>query len=150
MTDQMGSTYVGAEVDANLIVPYVDSLSLLVGRKRVSELQERKAQRDGPCEHHLTLVSPPEFHGCNSTGLTASLEVTLVGIGRQANDVTETYYVVVESTQAQDFRRRLGLPPRDLHITLGYDPSDIYDMPKGLNTLVSRSNGDVVEFRFNV
>ena len=65
---------------------------------------------DGANEYHVTSVSPPEFGLCDIDGMPESVEILLIGLSRQANSVSETFYVAVASPEPQEFRR--GEPPR--------------------------------------
>lgn len=42
-----------------------------------------------------------------------------LGVGRIAQGTDETYFIVVNWPSAQSFRQKIGLPPKDFHITLG-------------------------------
>jgi hypothetical protein len=34
------------------------------------------------------------------------------------------------------FREKLKLPKKDFHITLGFNPNDVYDQPKNTSTIL--------------
>ncbi|PXF45260.1 Glutathione S-transferase C-terminal domain-containing protein [Gracilariopsis chorda] len=53
------------------------------------------------------------------------------------NDVKhEVFFVVIEWPEAQQLRGQMGLPVKDLHITLGFTEKDIHNCRKDLNTLI--------------
>jgi hypothetical protein len=97
-------------------------------------------------EHHITVISPEEapyllrLSRKDPEDLFGELyvegEPELVGIGRQSEDDNEVYYVVVNWPEIQDVRHAFGLPPKDLHITLGYTEEDIHGVPKDESTLI--------------
>jgi len=90
-----------------------------------------------------------------------SFQVTLLGLGKaeQLNAVNQfselepvaeleksaqpislskrTYFVVAKSHQAQLFRQRLSLNHKDFHITLGFEPTDIYGVKKDSTSLLT-------------
>jgi len=48
-----------------------------------------------------------------------------LGFAQHANE--EAYFVVIQWNSFNSFRERLGLPPRDLHVTLGFKKNDIHN-----------------------
>jgi len=48
-----------------------------------------------------------------------------LGFAQHIND--EAYFVVIKWDSFNSFRERFGLPPRDLHATLGFKKSDIHN-----------------------
>ena len=99
-------------------------------------LMRAKAERDGADEYHVTFVSPPEYEGMSWADTGDIWSARAVGIGRQADGESETYFVVLASAEIHAYRADLGLEPRDLHITLGFWPHDIYHLPKDVSTLI--------------
>jgi hypothetical protein len=59
-----------------------------------------------------------------------------VGIGYAEQGESAAYYEIWEWPEAQAWRAKLGLGPKDLHITLGIRGSDPHDVPKGRETLI--------------
>jgi len=45
---------------------------------------------------------------------------TVQGLGRVEDGTNEAYFLVVEWASAQALRAKLGLPPHDFHITVGF------------------------------
>jgi SAM-dependent methyltransferase len=63
-----------------------------------------------------------------------------VGVGRvvdPADDANDAYYVVVEWPAGAAARAKLGLPPHDFHITLGFRKRDVHGIRKDCDTLIS-------------
>ncbi|CAN8062503.1 unnamed protein product [Agarophyton chilense] len=54
----------------------------------------------------------------------------------------EAYYVVIKWPEAQRLRNEMGLPQKDLHITLGFTEKDIHNCRKDARTLVCRKERD--------
>lgn len=63
-------------------------------------------------------------------------EPTFLGIGYAKQDEWEAFYEVWEWPEAQEWRAKLGLGPKDLHITLGVRGGDPHGVPKGRSTLL--------------
>lgn len=49
---------------------------------------------------------------------------------------SEVWYGVVEWQEMQHARQELGLPAKDLHITLGFSLYDIHSKPKTASTII--------------
>lgn len=98
---------------------------------------------------HLTIVSPPERRVLATTSfgqlkalrqarsdLQQGVDITVRGLGlinaqRRANlrpndQEKNVLYLAIDSNKIQELRRALGLPPRELHITLGFVGGDIH------------------------
>lgn len=58
------------------------------------------------------------------------------GLGKAENEKSKTYFMVISWDTGNQIRRGLGLPPKDFHVTVGFDPTDIHDANKGLGSLV--------------
>jgi hypothetical protein len=115
---------------------------------RVS-LPERGLQSRG--EFHITLLTPPEgvemMEGVGwslvefeekMTGLEIRGEPEYVCLGKQEEGSNAVYYIVVRWRAAQYWLAKLGLAPKDLHVTLGFRESDIYEAKKGVETCIRK------------
>ena len=94
--------------------------------------------RQGYGQFHVTLVNPYEYQKINKNQFTLGekFNVTLKGLGRVEKDSSATYFVVASSDEGQRFRQTLLLKAKDFHITLGFNPTDIYSERKDLNSLI--------------
>lgn len=103
-----------------------------------------------PGGYHLSVFSLPEYTTLNTlteeqvselNEIGSSLQrgegVTVAGIGyidganseftlRDQDKLKKAAYVALEIPALQEFRARVGLPPKDFHITLGLVGSDIH------------------------
>ncbi len=61
-----------------------------------------------------------------------------VGLGRVAQDDSESMFVVLDWPAANVWRATLGLPRQDFHVTLGFSRCDIHGVCKDKSTLVLR------------
>lgn len=59
-----------------------------------------------------------------------------LGLGRAANGGNRAYYRVVIWPCVARIRAEFGLPSRHLHITVGFAPSDVHDIDKGVNSII--------------
>jgi len=104
----------------------------------------RKAISRGFDEYHLTLLSPTEWRALDkevskdevaarAEGLVDTLEIG--GVGRvEREDGEWALFSVCTWPWVQEWRASLGLPPRDLHVTLAFSDSDIHGVPKTADT----------------
>jgi hypothetical protein len=134
--DTSGARYFGAPVAAELIEEYLRAFRRIAGFDRAARMTQAKAERDGADEYHVTIVSPPEYRDVDQVERGSEWSARVLGIGRQTDSTSETYFIVLSSPEVDRFRALLGLEPRHLHITLGFWPSDIYDRPKDAQTLI--------------
>jgi hypothetical protein len=82
-----------------------------------------------------TLLKDPLGHESGSIGGPRA-----VGVGRvvdPADDTNDAYYVIVDWPAAATARAKLGLPPHDFHITLGFRVRDVHGIRKNRLTLIS-------------
>jgi len=61
-----------------------------------------------------------------------------LGIGRQQNAQTETFFRVIKWDAANLFRQQFGLPPNDFHVTIGFKSTDIHGVKKDESTLIAK------------
>lgn len=94
--------------------------------------RRRREDRDGP-RFHVTLCSKDELVLCDRGSLASSArqlcrESTFVplGVGVARAGKASCSFVAVLWPEAQRWRSEFGLPPCDLHITLGFDPHDVH------------------------
>jgi hypothetical protein len=124
--------------------------------------REAKAARDGEGEAHITLLNRAETAdvvverlqaGESEEDIRASITQSLedllacprgsLGIGVAAGDGGAAAYLALKWAAAADFRRSLGLPQTDFHITLGFTGTgDPHGVAKGVETVLIRGAGD--------
>lgn len=99
---------------------------------------------------HLTIIGPAEKEVLRTLDDAAILELALInnelrrgtglflrGIGyidgasspytlREVDRTKKTAFLAVDIPRLQAFRQRVGLPPKDFHITLGFEGGDIH------------------------
>jgi hypothetical protein len=133
-----GEPYLAALVNSKIVSRFLPTLEKHIGERRTRRYVLNLRRRNGGT-FHVTLLSPYET-GLRQSHVSTSTAVVgtgrLHGIGAVKHADNETYFVVVTCPVFQAFRMRLALPPRDLHITLGFKKRDIHNVPKGLATLL--------------
>lgn len=146
LQDNQGQKYLGALVNRAELLPYLTKLKQLL-TEDFNHYRALQAARDHQL-FYLTILSPKEYQladknivekllapGFNQS-FSSQLNVTLLGLGKVEQENKTTFFVVAQSADAQLIRQRFILPTKDFYITLGFNPSDIYGVNKGLSTLI--------------
>jgi len=147
LKDNQGQVYLGAIVSRAELSTYLTTLEQLLGEE-FQKYRAFQAARDHQL-FHMTLLSPQEYQladkalvekllapGFNNN-LSSQLKVTLLGLGKVELDNKQTYFVVAQSGDAQLIRQRFLLKNKDFHVTLGFNPNDIYGVKKDSSTLIN-------------
>ncbi|MBO9491341.1 hypothetical protein J7384_13305 [Endozoicomonas sp. G2_1] len=136
LTDKTGLVYLGLSISRADLAPFLHQLRAQLS-DRFDRFRNNQIKRDGN-NFHLTLVNPFEYQTIDKQklNLNQKIKVSLHGLGNASNDKSTAYYVVASTAQGQFIRQQLLLKSKDFHVTLGFEPSDVYDKPKGLETLI--------------
>ena len=146
LQDNKGQKYLGALVSRADLLPYLTRLQQLLAED-YNDYRALQAARDNYL-FHLTILSPTEYQLADKAivekllipnanqAFSSQLNVTLFGLGKVEQEETISYFVVAQSADAQLIRQRFILPTKDFHITLGFNPNDIYGVKKDLSTLI--------------
>lgn len=132
-----GGRYFGCHVEKASLQAHLEAFRDAVGED-VELMEQNKAQRDRGYVYHLTVVTPPEMKTA-AEGLTdfpETVNLTYLGVGRATDGPNDAWFVVCKSEEIAAWRRNNGLDPKDLHITLGFNPKDVHTKPKGEGSIV--------------
>jgi len=137
LKDNSGLVYIGYPVAKDLLRPYLSQLKERVGSERFTLLRDNQAKRDHH-SFHITLINPYEYPDVAAIDLTTvpPIRFEFVGLGTASKNADQTYFVVVNAAKAQQVRERFKLPSKDLHVTLGFNQSDVFGVSKGHDSLV--------------
>lgn len=138
LTDNQGLVYLGAKVEQSEISEYLQQLERYLGQKAFREVRRQQEIRDHH-QFHVTVVNPFEYKKIPKVIVGESFKATLIGVGQvtHPNDSSHTaYFIVVESSSAQQLRADWNLNPKDFHITLGFTPQDVYGVAKNHAKLI--------------
>lgn len=138
LEDNQGLKYIGGLVKVKDLAPYLAQMKKLITND-FTDYRDNQASRDHG-EFHMTLINPYEYKDVDQSKikLGEKLTITLKGLGRVAKDNKDTYFVVVESSEAQLHRQQLELAAKDFHVTLGFKPEDVYGVSKGLDRIIGK------------
>ena len=68
------------------------------------------------------------------------IEFDFFGLGKTVKNSDVCYFIVLESQEANELRKTVGLANRDFHITLGFDERDIHNVSKSKATIFAIPN----------
>jgi hypothetical protein len=136
LKDSTGLVYVGAVINKVDLSLYLSQLAKLLGDD-FAVYRQNQAIRDHN-KFHVTLINPYEYQKIDQSKVTFGQEisVSLQGIGIAKEKNKTSYFVVVDSSQGQHYRQQLLLLHKDLHVTLGFDPQDVYSVRKDKGSLL--------------
>lgn len=146
LKDNQGQVYLGAIISRAELSSYLVTLEQLLGNN-FQKYRALQAARDHQL-FHVTMLTPQEYQLADKTlvekllapdfnsNFSSQLSVTLLGLGMVEQSNKKTYFVVAQSNDAQLIRQRFLLNQKDFHITLGFNPSDIYGVKKDNSTLI--------------
>ncbi len=138
MQDETGADYLGCPIAEASVSPELAAVRRLLSAEEAAGYERNLLDRNGGV-YHLTVVSPPEWEGLAVDGTSVSgldFEIALIGLGCARQEMEETYYTVCEAAAIQTLRASLGLPSRDLHVTLAFKQVDIHGVCKDRSTLI--------------
>ncbi len=147
LKDNQGQIYLGAIVSRAELSSYLATLEQLLGND-FQKYRALQAARDHQL-FHMTLLTPREYQLADKTlvekllapdfnnNFSSQLSVTLLGLGKVEKADKSSYFVVAQSNDAQLIRQRFLLNNKNFHVTLGFDPDDIYNVKKDSSTLIN-------------
>ncbi|GHE98785.1 hypothetical protein [Thalassotalea profundi] len=140
LTDNQGLVYLGGLVNEATISVYLAHLKAHLKaqlNEQYPDFRQNQMNRDHG-QFHMTLVNPFEYQKIDKNQIIQGRKfmVTLHGLGKVEKDNSATYFVVASSEDGRRFRDSLLLSPKDFHVTLGFNPNDIYSERKNLATLI--------------
>jgi len=141
LKDNSGLVYIGAAVSKADLSPFLKELKSELKGEFV-KYRQNQASRDHQ-QFHLTLINPYEYQSIDSLRSAQLLKVdqyinvSLLGLGKASKEKKTTFFVVAQSSDAKFYRQKFMLPNKDFHVTLGFEPQDVYGVSKGVDALIS-------------
>lgn len=151
-----GGSYYGSTVDVASIANILKAWGSHVGYKNAEAMLANKDERDGGRAFHVTVLDPKETRMLKKQGADLSeiessqLNAVPQGVGKQVDaEGNEVWFIPAKSPDADALRSKLGLAPKDYHITLGFTKKDIHGVPKDETTMVEdvipEESGTIIE-----
>ena len=149
LSDVIGNTYVGIKYYGGVLDDIIDtwksSFNINDGdEKGQLESSITNQQKRDNFIHHTTVCNVMDFNKLSTSeviGLFDSVgeifEINILGIGKAENIKKGNIvnFVVIECEELQELRKRIGLKPIDLHITIGFDKKDVFGVSKGKDSI---------------
>jgi len=144
LKDSFSRNFLGVRVYPETVAPFVEQMRQALG-DRYDLFAGLKMRRDGDT-YHINAVNTTEYDGLTERiGMDAwvssidrladhEFDVTLLGLGAAASGGNQEYFVVVKSESLAELRKALGLPEKDLTVTLGFYPGEVHGTRK--NTIL--------------
>ncbi len=142
LKDSLGSNYIGVNITNDAIQPHLEKLKEILGEEDYEIFTQNQQKRDRD-EYHITVINVVEFNRLSqasglgtfvkSIELLFSYEIDdleMLGVGTASKNNSTTYFVVCKSDKLDAVRTRFNLPKQDFHITIGFNPKDVFGMPK--------------------
>ena len=136
-----------------LYYPFLKDMNDIIDDESKFDLYtSNQAKRDSD-SWHCTVINVMEYNkSIKALGMSVFMEklnalfgfeiddLEFKGVGTDTRNTNEAYYVVLSSDKLDEVRASFGLKPRDLHITLGFDPKDVFGVSKGEDTIVKKTS----------
>jgi hypothetical protein len=134
MKDTDDNIYYGVPISPNLITSFEKVLRNRFNTETTSKLFANRQNRDG-FGYHMTIIAPHEVSQLSSEQLKkldngGEISFVLQKVGEAIRNDCSAYFITVHSPHGDYIREELGLPRKDFHITLGFNPNDIHDHEK--------------------
>lgn len=139
-------SYVALSVDPASLGALSTELETILGED-FEELKANRDSRDGASSYHMTAIEPREFRklakelkgsGQRLELPSGPLALELIGIGTAESESSQAWFAVCRSESVAAWRKALGLPAKDLHITLAFGAEgDVHGAPKGIDSLIT-------------
>ena len=140
--DILGNNYLGIDIPVNTIQPFLKDFREIVGDDDYNTYTKLQQERDHG-KYHITIINVMEYNMlCKEVGMDKFVnsldkifkygidDLKMMGIGTAAKNTDSAYYIVCKSDKLDAVRKRYGLEPRDLHVTLGFLYKDIFGVRK--------------------
>ena len=136
LQDKNWLKYVGITIDEDMISSQLKKLESMLWEGVFSTYRQNQLKRDN--EFHVTLITPPELDKITGAAMPAieAKDLVFKWIGKLAEGTNETFFVVVECPKLNEYRKTLGLEPKNFHLTLWFKEADIYTWNKGKTSLI--------------
>ena len=141
LKDSTGQNYLGINIPSDIVDPFRNELETHLGAD--CELFINNQQKRDAGHNHITVINVMEYNRlCKEEGIDKfinSLEpifkyeiddLEFSGVGTAAKNDNKTFFIVCESDKLDAIRTRYNLPKQDLHITIGFNPKDVFGVPK--------------------
>jgi hypothetical protein len=142
LKDRLGNNYLGLNIPPDVVDPYLNELKSILGEEDFEIYVKNQQTRDGG-KNHLTVINVGEYNRLisdlgmdkfvNSLELIFNYEIDdleMRGVGTATKSGSTTYFIVCKSDKLEAIRSRYDIPKFDFHVTLAFNPKDVFGVPK--------------------
>lgn len=142
LKDKIGNNYLGIDLPIDVVEPYLNELKNHLSAENFDIFTKNQQTRDHG-QHHITVINVMDYNRlAKEWGIDKfinSLEpifhyeiddLEMLGVGTATKETNQTYFVVCNSEKLDAIRNRFNLPKQDFHITIGFNPKDVFGVPK--------------------
>ena len=143
LKDILGSNYLGINIPEAIVEPFLEKFKNTIGDEYQKFIKNQKDRDKG--KYHITVISVRDYGKLSKEmGISSfinSLELILkypiddlemLGVGSASKNDNLAYFIVCNSEKLDAIRTRFNLPKQDFHITIGFDPKDVSNVPKNV------------------
>lgn len=138
--DVLGNNYLGIKIPNFLVDKYLKDLKYYLEDDNKYDLLVKNQKNRDNDKYHITVINVWDFNALTTTvGMQQKIDtlmqfdisdIQFMGIGEAKSYISEAYFIVCKSKILNDILKNLGLPEKDFHITIGFNPKDVFDKPK--------------------
>ena len=140
LKDSIGQNYLGLKIPNDIVDPYLDELKNHLGDDFETYTHNQQERDNG--HYHITVINVADYMRLCKSGMDEfinSLEpifhyeiddLDMRGIGTVTKNTNTTYFIVCDSDKLEAIRTRFDLAQHDFHVTLGFDPKDVFGVRK--------------------
>lgn len=134
--DSIGYNYLGLKIQDEMVIPYLEKFKEVTG-DQYDNLVLNQQIRDNE-EYHITIINVSEYNkllkemGSNFINSLHNIfnydidDLELLGIGSANRNNSTAYFIVCKSEKLDAIRTRYNLSKKDFHITIGFNPRDVF------------------------
>lgn len=135
--DSIGQDYIGVKIPNNLTIPYLEQMQKILGEEFEKYKENQKSRDSG--EYHITVINAPEVSKLiKELGVddflnqinSDNLKINFKGLGKATKGGSTAFFIVCKSTELDSIRKKLSLQEKDFHVTLGFNPRDVFGVRK--------------------
>lgn len=142
LKDRLGNNYLGIDVPFEVVEPYLTKLEEIIGKESYETFTKNQQQRDHG-NYHITVINVMDYNRLskelgvdnfvNSLELVFDFEIDdleMLGVGQATKETNTAYFIVCQSDKLDAIRTRFNLQKQDFHVTIGFNPKDVFGVPK--------------------
>lgn len=140
--DAINNNYLGLKIPEAIVEPFLDRLKDEIGGDEFKIYTQNQKNRDRG-EYHITVINVMDFNKISKDmGMSKFIEslelifkyeiddLEMLGVGSASKNSNTSYFIVCKSEKLDAVRTRFELSKQDFHITIGFNPKDVFGIPK--------------------